>query len=119
MPELRPPHPALWTPQGVRIDDLDGYRPSIGSLFRLPERFLRSVHLERDFDDPTSLYNYVTTPTMVAQFNRLLAGLRQGSGHRAWRITGDYGTGSPHLRLSLHIFCATRQSRLLNPYVKP
>lgn len=101
MPELKPPHSALWTPQGVRVEDLDGNQPSIRSLFRLPERYFRSVHLERDFDNPTSLYNYVTTPTVVEQFCRLLEGLRQGSGHRAWRITGDYGTGKSAFALVL------------------
>ena len=101
MSELQPPHSTLRTSEGVSADDLDGNRPSIGSLFRLPERYLRSVHLERDFDDPTSLENYVTTPPMVAQFCRMLDGLRPGSGHRAWRITGDYGTGKSAFALVL------------------
>ena len=93
--------PRFGTVKGIRPDDLDGTRPRIGSLFRLSERYLRSVHLERDFDDPTSLNNYVTTPTMVAQFRRFFEGLRPGSGHRAWRITGDYGTGKSAFALVL------------------
>ena len=38
---------------------------------------------------------------MVAQFRRFLEGLRPGSGHRAWRITGDYGTGKSAFALVL------------------
>ena len=101
MPDSQPPYSTFRNREGIRPDDLEGTRPRIGSLFRLSERYLRSVHLERDFDDPTSLNNYVTTPTMVAQFRRLLDGLRPGSGHRAWRITGDYGTGKSAFALVL------------------
>ena len=101
MPESQPPHSTLHNPEGMETDDLDGIRPSIGGLFRLPARYLRSVHLERDFDDPTSLRDYVTTPPMIAQFCRMLEGLRPGSGHRAWRITGDYGTGKSAFALVL------------------
>src|ERR1700737_2682126 len=71
----------------------------IAELFRIPGRYLRSVHLERDFDDIESLHHYVVTPPMVAVFSRILEGLRPGSGHRAWRITGDYGTGKSSFAL--------------------
>jgi hypothetical protein len=73
----------------------------IAELFRIPGRYLRSVHLERDFDDIESLHHYVVTPPMVAVFSRILEGLRPGSGHRAWRITGDYGTGKSSFALVL------------------
>jgi hypothetical protein len=70
-------------------------------LFRVPQRYLRSAHLERDFDDDTSLRQYVLTPPMVAAFSRIVEGLRPASGHRAWRITGDYGTGKSSFALVL------------------
>ncbi len=101
MPESQPPHTSLRNREGMSSDVVDGIRPKIGSLFRLSERYLRSVHLERDFEDPISLDNYVTTPTMVAKFRRLLEGFRPGSGHRAWRITGDYGAGKSAFALVL------------------
>lgn len=99
--ESQPPHSTLQKREGIGTDDFGSNRLRIDSLFRLPERYLRSVHLERDFSDPTSLSNYVATPTMVAQFCRLLEGLRPGSGRRAWRITGDYGTGKSAFALVL------------------
>ena len=113
MPASQPSDSFLRNPEGTKIDELDGIRPSIGSLFRLPARYLRSVHLERDFDDPTSLNNYVITPPMIAQFRRMLEGLRPGSGHRAWRITGDYGTGKSAFALVLaHLLRAPTASPL-------
>ena len=75
--------------------------PRIAELLRVPGRYLRSVHLERDFDDIASLRHYVVTPPMVAVFSRILEGLRPGSGHRPWRITGDYGTGKSSFALVL------------------
>ena len=41
------------------------------------------------------------TPPTVALFSRILEGLRPGSGHRAWRVTGDYGTGKSSFALIL------------------
>jgi hypothetical protein len=75
--------------------------PRIGDLFRIAQRYLRSVQLERDFDDTLALRHYVVTPPIVAVFSRIVEGLRLGSSHRAWRITGDYGTGKSSFALML------------------
>lgn len=75
--------------------------PPIFRLFRIPERYLRSVHLERDFDDATALRHYVITPPMASVFAKIVQGLQPGSGRRAWRITGDYGTGKSSFALML------------------
>ena len=64
----------------------------------MPDRYLRSVHLERDFEDVASLRDYIVTPSMVSIFGRVLDCLQPGSGLRAWRVTGDYGTGEVFLR---------------------
>jgi hypothetical protein len=78
----------------------------ICDLFRVPQRYLRSAHLERDFDNTLSLRHYVVTPPIVAVFARIVEGLRPGAGHRAWRITGDYGTGKSSFALMLaHLLC--------------
>lgn len=73
----------------------------INSLFATPSRYLRSVHLERDFHDPHVLRQYVLTDTMRRPFDRILDGLRDGATRRAWRITGDYGTGKSSFALVL------------------
>jgi hypothetical protein len=77
----------------------------ISDLFRVQERFLRSAHLERDFTDPRALHGYVLTPQTKGYIERLATGLRVNSGQRAWRITGDYGSGKSSFALLLaHLF---------------
>lgn len=76
-------------------------KPDIVQLFQVPERFMRSVHLERDFDDSQFLSRYVLTPPMQALLSRIVGGVQPGSSHRAWRVTGDYGTGKSSFALML------------------
>jgi hypothetical protein len=79
--------------------------PRISSLFKTRKRFLRSAHLERDFRDPGALEGYVITPEIQRRLNRLGSGLSPKSGQRAWRITGDYGSGKSSFALLLaHAF---------------
>ncbi|MBI4817746.1 MAG: hypothetical protein HY791_15910 [Deltaproteobacteria bacterium] len=73
----------------------------ISSLFTTPARYLRSVHLERDFHDPNVLRQYVLTDSMRRPFERIIEGVRSGSTRRAWRITGDFGTGKSSFALAL------------------
>lgn len=80
----------------VRPDD-----PRISDLFRVPGRYLRSAHLERDFEDVAFLRDYIVTPATGSIFVRVLDGLQPGSGLRAWRVTGDYGTGKSSFALAL------------------
>lgn len=73
----------------------------IADLFDIKKRFLRSTHLERDFADASALRGYVVTPPAQEGFERLLQGLSPKSGQRAWRVTGDYGTGKSSFALVL------------------
>lgn len=70
-------------------------------LDRTPSRFLRSINLERDFNDPHALDGYVVTPYIREHLHTLVEGLRPGSTRRAWRITGDYGSGKSIFALAL------------------
>lgn len=81
-------------------------------LFRIRERFLRSVQLERDFKDPSALQGYVVTPHVRSGLERLVSGLTPDSGQRAWRITGDYGSGKSSFALALAHLVAGREQRL-------
>ncbi|MBK9132456.1 MAG: hypothetical protein IPM20_12570 [Gammaproteobacteria bacterium] len=73
----------------------------IADIFDIKKRFLRSTHLERDFEDSSALRGYVLTPPAQEGFERLLQGLSPKSGQRAWRVTGDYGTGKSSFALAL------------------
>ena len=93
----------------------------ISSLFEITPRYLRSTNLERDFGDPRALDNYVLTPHAQECLTRLSSGLRDGSAQRAWRITGNYGTGKSSFALFLaHWFGgkATKLSQTLDVDVK-
>jgi sulfur relay (sulfurtransferase) DsrF/TusC family protein len=73
----------------------------IVDLFDIKKRFLRSAHLERDFKDKSALYGYIMTTPAQDAFERLLVGLSPKSSQRAWRVTGDYGTGKSSFALVL------------------
>lgn len=74
---------------------------TLADLLRVQPRHLRSTQLERDFGDAAATSHYVVTPFTAATLRRLLEGLRIGSTARAWRLTGDYGTGKSSLALVL------------------
>ncbi len=73
----------------------------ISDLFHIRNRFLRSVYLERDFHDPAALSTYVLTDFARSCLGRMADGLRPHSGQRAWRMTGDYGSGKSSFALLL------------------
>jgi len=75
--------------------------PRIADFLNIQRRFLRSAHLERDFRDPSALEGYVVTPQIQQSLDRIAAGLNPKSGQRAWRITGDYGSGKSSFALLL------------------
>lgn len=86
------------------------YDAPIAKLLKVQPRFLRSTHLERDFDDPAALSGYVLSPQIANNVDRIAAGLRPGSGARAWRVTGDYGTGKSSFGLLLaHLLAGDRE----------
>ena len=74
---------------------------TIASLFHINPRFLRSTHLERDFAAPDSCTGYILTDFTKSCLERLAEGLVAGSTKRAWRLTGDYGTGKSSFALVL------------------
>lgn len=77
----------------------------IADLFEVRYRFIRSTHLERDFQDPEALNGYVLTPPAKVGLERLARSLAPKSSQRAWRVTGDYGTGKSSFALALaHLF---------------
>src|SRR4051812_43419228 len=84
----------------------------ISNLFQIQSRYLRSANLERDFADPTALQGYVLTPHTQESLERLAVGLSPVSGQRAWRVTGDYGTGKSSFALVLAHLLAGNDTNL-------
>lgn len=73
----------------------------IADAFQIQTRFLRSTNLEQDFGKTDALRGYVLTTPARGGLERLVQGLAPRSGQRAWRITGDYGTGKSSFALAL------------------
>ena len=65
----------------------------IASRIAIRRRYVRSVDLARDVDDPDALEGYVITPSVRDAVIRILAGLSAESRQRAFRIVGPYGAG--------------------------
>ncbi len=83
----------------------------ISDLFDVKTRYFRSTQLDRDFEDPTAFTGYVLTDFTRTCLERLAGGLHPGSGQRAWRMTGDYGSGKSSFALLLaHWFAGNNQA---------
>ena len=65
----------------------------IASRIATRRRYVRSVDLARDVDDPDALDGYVVTPSVRDAAERLVAGLSSDSRQRAFRVVGPYGAG--------------------------
>ncbi len=63
-------------------------------------RFLRSVHLERDFYAPGATDGYAPTLVALATLRRIVAGVRTPAA-RAFSLTGAYGSGKSAFALVL------------------
>lgn len=90
---------------------------SISDLLRISPRFLRSVNLERDFQDAKALEGYVATQETERHLKRIGSALRPESGQRAWRITGDFGSGKSSFALVLANLLG-RSSKELPPSIR-
>ena len=86
---------------------------TVASLLHINPRFLRSTHLERDFSNPDSCAGYIATDFTKTCLKRLAEGLETNSTNRAWRLTGDYGTGKSSFALVLaHLFSGQQNGPL-------
>jgi hypothetical protein len=85
----------------ARINEKNMSDIAISSLFEVTPRYIRSTNLERDFCDRKALENYVLTPHAQDCLGRLACGLRRTSTQRAWRLTGNYGSGKSSFALFL------------------
>lgn len=84
----------------------------LADLLHIHPRFMRSVHLERDFADPSSSKGYVLTPVAAQTIGRIGAGFLPNSTQRAWRVNGDYGSGKTDFALALARLASGRHDEL-------
>ena len=84
----------------------------ISSLHRYSNRFLRSTDLVRDFDDPNGLQGYWLTDFGRTCLTQMAAGFQPQSSRRAWRLTGDFGSGKSSFALLLANTVSDAEHRL-------
>lgn len=73
----------------------------IRDLHSISPRYLRSIQLERDFNSPEALSGYCVTAETTRHLKRLGQAFAPESSQRAWRITGDFGSGKSSFALVL------------------
>lgn len=68
-------------------------------LITVAPRFTRSINLERDAATPEAIDGYIVTTVGQEFLGRIARSLTAPAGHRAWTITGTYGSGKSALAL--------------------
>lgn len=73
----------------------------ITDILKPRRRFLRSTDLVRDFDDPQGLQDYYLTEFGKSCLMQIGTSFARGATRRAWRLTGDFGSGKSSFALML------------------
>lgn len=73
----------------------------INDILKPRRRFLRSTDLVRDFEDPQSLQDYCLTDFGKQCLEQIGSSFDPGATRRAWRLTGDFGSGKSSFALML------------------
>ena len=76
-------------------------RLQLSSLVHTPDRYLRSINIERDSGSTDALQGYVLSAQVRQILWRLGDSLRDDTGARAWTVTGPYGSGKSAFALFL------------------
>ncbi len=90
-----------------QVDDL-----IVGDLMRINPRFRRSVQIEMDINDVSSTKDYIVTDFVRSCFKRISESCEKGSSQRAWRLTGDYGSGKSAFALAMAKAASGRDQEL-------
>jgi hypothetical protein len=79
---------------------------------RINPGFRKSVQVELDLNDPHSTDGYVATDFVHQCIQRIGTAFKTGSTQRAWRLTGDYGSGKSAFALALAKAAAGRSKEV-------
>jgi hypothetical protein len=85
---------------------------ALSNYFELHRRYYRSVNLERDLDKPDAVQGYVPTEKSAVALQRILSAVGDPNAHRAWTLTGVYGTGKSAFAHYLAALSAPKDSRV-------
>jgi hypothetical protein len=85
---------------------------SLSEYFSLHRRYHRSVNLERDVTQAEAAAGYILTERASEAMVRIVSAFGNPKAHRAWTITGVYGTGKSAFAHYLTALCAPADSDL-------
>jgi hypothetical protein len=83
---------------------------TLDSGIKVRGRFHRSVQLARDWSNKRHLSEYLLMPTARELVLRILQGIQESQGIKAWSITGPYGSGKSAFALFLTDLLAQNSS---------
>jgi hypothetical protein len=84
----------------------------LSDYFALNRRYSRSINLERDLADPSSLKGYVITERAAHALKQIISGMAGAHSAHAWMLTGVYGTGKSAFGHFLSSLCSSRTQEL-------
>ena len=84
---------------------------SYSEFVQVTPRFARSVNLERDINSDGAVDGYVLTETALNILIRMVGTFSGAGRHRAWTLTGPYGSG----KSAFALYCATLLGRQNHP----
>lgn len=90
----------------------------LSAYFELHRRYYRSVNLERDLDKSDAVEGYVLTERSAEALRRILSAMDNSGAHRAWTLTGVYGTGKSAFAHYLAALCAPEESQVAQEALK-
>ena len=93
-----------------KVSDVSAQPIFLSSYFKLYRRYYRSVNLERDLDKSDAVKGYVLTERTMIAMQRILSSIGDPNAHRAWTLTGVYGTGKSAFTHYLAALCAPEKS---------
>jgi len=73
----------------------------LSDLITVAPRYSRAISLERDAQTPGAIDGYIVTVTAREFLGRLAQSMTAPAGHRAWTLTGPYGSGKSAFALYL------------------
>lgn len=84
----------------------------LADLMKLNRAFRKSVQLDHDFLDKKSTEGFVATDFIEDCFGRIQEAFQSNSTQRAWRLTGDYGSGKSAFALNILKVACGRQKEV-------
>ncbi|WP_242018080.1 hypothetical protein [Synechocystis sp. FACHB-383] len=87
---------------------------TLSQYFQIHRRYYRSVNLERDLGKASTVEGYVLTERSTATLERILPAFSKSKTHRAWTLTGVYGTGKSAFIHFLASLCTPKNTEVHN-----